>query len=447
MSEVKKIPLTGAERAKRFYEKNKEKERLRKSEYYKQKRILAGLPQPVPRKAKEPIASLPTQPIPPSTPKPAITGASLRNKSKRPIEQDIELTSSTEFIPVKSIKEKRQSRVRGIKIKQTINEPETELEPVIEEQPEPAVVSDNKISALDKIAILINNIPNETKGNITFRINNFKTIIKILNTPSYNAFITKITSNPTLVIKSIKEAEFRGKKYATRSILAYFNSILFLLDKYPDIKIAIEKKRLYQDQSNVMSYIADEQSDEKKKKLEETGGLPSYDEYLNKVVQTFGENGREYLIVKLYEEIKSRDDLILKVVKTRDDVVDHDNYLIINKNQQAEVVINSYKTIKKYGKFEVKLSNSLTSLIRKYLKNNQISYNEYLFNTKSLSVIVSRMNKALGVTGYGATNVFRKMLQTDLDISGATPEQRIKLADDLKHSSATAKRSYVIKKK
>ena len=196
-----------------------------------------------------------------------------------------------------------------------------------------------------------------------------------------------------------------------------------------------------------MSFVADEEGDEKKKKLEETGGLPSFDEYLNKVTESFGEDGREYLIAKLYEEIKARDDLILKVVKTRDDVVDDDNYLIINKNQQAEVVINSYKTIKKYGEFEVKLSNSLTSLIRKYLKNNQISYNDYLFNTKSLSVIVSRMNKAIGVIGYGATNVFRKMLQTDLDRRGATPEQKIKLANELKHSTATAKKSYVIKNK
>ena len=243
MSEIKKVPMTGKERSKKFYDENKEKERLRKSEYYKQKRILAGHPPPVPRKAKEPIASLPTQPTPPSAPKPAITGASLRNKSKRPIEQDIELMSSSEFVPLKTIKEKRQSRVKGIKIKQAViePEPEPEPEPVIEEQPEPAVVSDDKIAALDKIAILINNIPNETKGNITFRINNFKTIIKILNTPSYKTFITKITSKPKLVIESIKEAEFRGKKYSTRSILAYFNSILFLLDKYPDIKITKER--------------------------------------------------------------------------------------------------------------------------------------------------------------------------------------------------------------
>ena len=72
MSEIKKVPMTGKERSKKFYDQNKEKERLRKSEYYKQKRILAGLPPPVPRKAKEPIASSPIQPTPPSAPKPAI---------------------------------------------------------------------------------------------------------------------------------------------------------------------------------------------------------------------------------------------------------------------------------------------------------------------------------------------------------------------------------------
>jgi hypothetical protein len=39
------------------------------------------------------------------------------------------------------------------------------------------------------------------------------------------------------------------------------------------------------------------------------------------------------------------------------------------------------------------------------------------------------------------------MLQTDLDQSGASPEQRLQLANELKHSMATAKKSYVIKKK
>lgn len=42
----KKIPLSGKERAKKFYDKNPEKERLRKNEYYKQQRILKGFPPP-----------------------------------------------------------------------------------------------------------------------------------------------------------------------------------------------------------------------------------------------------------------------------------------------------------------------------------------------------------------------------------------------------------------
>ena len=86
-----------------------------------------------------------------------------------------------------------------------------------------------------------------------------------MKTPLYKAFIKKITTKPIIVIKDIKEAEFRGKKYAKRSILAYFNCILFILDKYPNIKISVENKKLYKDQSNVMSLIADEEGDVKKK--------------------------------------------------------------------------------------------------------------------------------------------------------------------------------------
>ncbi len=46
----------------------------------------------------------------------------------------------------------------------------------------------------------------------------------------------------------------------------------------------------------------------------------------------------------------------MKIVKSRDEAVSDDNYLVINGSQQAEVIINSYKTKKKYGDFHVKLS-------------------------------------------------------------------------------------------
>lgn len=451
MSEIKKTPMTGRERAKKFYDENKEKERLRKNEYYKQKRIAQGFPPPVPRAQKASVTQLQTEPTPPLDPKPKKTGASFRHKPKQSIEPENELMSSSELIPVKSIKEKRQSRVKGIKIKQKSIEPEPTsidgVEDIAEPEQNAEPVSNEETPAFEKVVSLINNIPNETKGNIKFRVDSFKTIIKILNTPLYKDFIKLITSKPFNVIKSLKEAEYRGKKYASRSILAYINCILFLLDKYPDIKISKANKRLYKDQSEILNYIADEQDTEKKERLAETGALPSYDEYLNKVIETFGDDSREYLITELYKEIKARDNLVLKVVKTRTEAIYDDNYLIINEKPNAEVIINSFKTKKRHGEFEVKLSPGLTSLVRNYLKNNKIKYNQHLFNTKSLSVIVGRMNDKLGVKGYGATNVFRKMLETDLDKSGASPEERLKLANELKHSMATAKKSYVIKKK
>lgn len=427
MSE-KKIPLTSAERTKRYYYKNLEKERLRKQEDYKKERISQGFAPPVPKKTKAINA---VQPI--ILPQPAT------------IPQPIILPQSVSTISTQTQPKKTYNTIST----QTDFEPEPVFEQTQIAEAEPVVVQKSKkdIDALDKVTSLIQNIPNETPGNIKFRIDNFKTIIRILQTPTYKAFINKITTKPLIVIKDINEALYRGKKYASRSRLAYFNCILFLLDKYPNIKISIEKKKLYKDQSSVMSLIADEEGDEKKQKLAEAGGLPSYDEYLNKVIETYGKDKQEYLIAELYKEIKARDDLILKVVKSKAEVIDDDNYLIITEKPNADVVINSFKTISKYGEFEVKLSPELTSLIRKYIKNNKIKYNEYLFKTKSLSVTVGRMNKKLGVIGYGAVNVFRKMLETDLDNSGASPEQRLQLANELKHSMATAKKSYVIKKK
>lgn len=437
MSE-KKIPLSGTQRSKKFYDENTEKERLRKSEYYKQKRILAGFPEPIPRSQKQ-KQQTPRQPRNEPTIQPIILTQPATTT------QPIILPQSASTISTQTPPKKTYNTIST----QTDFEPEPAFEQTQIEEPEPVVVQKSKkgISAFDKVTSLIQNIPNETPGNIKFRVDSFKTIIRILQTPTYKAFINKITTKPLIVIKDIKEAEFRGKKYSKRSILAYFNCILFLLDKYPNIKISVKNKKLYKDQSSVMSLIADEEGDEKKQKLAEAGGLPSYDEYLKRVIETYGMDKQEYLIAELYKEIKARDDLILKVVKSKAEVIDDDNYLIITEKPNADVVINSFKTISKYGEFEVKLSPELTSLIRQYIKNNKIKYNEYLFKTKSLSVTVGRMNKKLGVIGYGATNVFRKMLETDLDNSGASPEQRLQLANELKHSMATAKKSYVIKKK
>jgi hypothetical protein len=357
--------MTGKERSKKYYDENKEKERLRKNEYYRQKKILKGLPPPKPRKQKEPVPPSPIQPVipspiqpvAPSGPRPTRTGASFRHK------------------PVVEMNSISTQTVSSSNTFSTQTEPEDEQpnDPQPEAEPEPPIQTepDNNISAIDKITILIKALPDEKKGNIKFKLDSFKTIINILKTPLYKAFIKNITSSPVVVIKAIKEAEYKpGTKYATRSVLAYINCILFLLDKYTDIAISIPKKKLYQDQSKVIGYIADEQDAAKKEKLAETGNLPSFDEYSKKIVETYGTEGREYLITELYRETKARDNLVLKVVKSNSEVTNDDNYLIITEKPIAEVIINDYKTKDGgYEEFKVKLSKEWTTVMRNYIKN------------------------------------------------------------------------------
>ena len=59
----------------------------------------------------------------------------------------------------------------------------------------------------------------------------------------------------------------------------------------------------------------------------------------------------------------------MKIVKSWDEAVDDDSNLVISGGQQAEVLITGHKTKRVHGEFDIKLSASLTLLIRNYFKN------------------------------------------------------------------------------
>jgi hypothetical protein len=92
----------------------------------------------------------------------------------------------------------------------------------------------------------------------------------------------------------------------------------------------------------------------------------------------------------------------------------------------------STATIKKYGVIEEKCSKGLSTLIRKYIIENSIKVGDYLFGDKKLSQYVSPNNLKVGVKG--GTNVFRHMKITDELKTIKSPEERIKLAESMKHS-------------
>jgi hypothetical protein len=173
-----------------------------------------------------------------------------------------------------------------------------------------------------------------------------------------------------------------------------------------------------------------------------------FQEYENKVIETYGNHSREYLITELYKATGARDDLFLQIIKNKSEGIGEKNYLVINNTPNAIVILNKYKTKKKYGIKQDQIPSQITELIKKYLKNHNLTYGDYLFNTKTLSLIVSRMNKKLGFQGFGAINIFRKMLTTQVhNNSVSTTQEKLELAHKLKHSLSTAKNIYNVKRK
>jgi len=137
----------------------------------------------------------------------------------------------------------------------------------------------------------------------------------------------------------------------------------------------------------------------------------------------------------LYSEITLRDDFILKIVPSIQETDENENYIIVPIKDKLTIIINNYKTSNKYGEIKVKLSTSLSNLIRDYMSKEKLGNNDYLFGNKNLSNFVSNINKKIGIKG--GINEYRKMSVTDLINSKPTAQQRQKLAEIMKHAPLT----------
>jgi hypothetical protein len=140
-----------------------------------------------------------------------------------------------------------------------------------------------------------------------------------------------------------------------------------------------------------------------------------------------------YLIASLYDELTVRDDFQLKIVSNVNDMTDDKaNYLLLPKSGYLKITTNTYKTETKYGVINHTCSKTLSSQIRHYLTNNKLTIGDYLFGNKKLTQFVSSQNPYIGIKG--GVSLFRNMKVTDELKTIKTPEQRLALAEKMKHS-------------
>jgi hypothetical protein len=174
--------------------------------------------------------------------------------------------------------------------------------------------------------------------------------------------------------------------------------------------------------------------------------VPTWDEYLQRVNDNYGNNSMEYLLINMYKETPIRDDMQLLLTNGNIAFNNDINYLVIppKKTSKIKLIINKYKIDESYGKYEKEIPLSLCRMINKYIKENNILIGNYLFGNKKLTGIVSQINKMIGYDGpqYKATgiNFIRKIAIANVNTD--TPENQLKLAQSMGHSTETQQRIY-----
>lgn len=234
------------------------------------------------------------------------------------------------------------------------------------------------------------------------------------------------------IIKLVNESKKKnGEPYSDNTKKSVFQSILFVID---NLKLKIDKKP-YLEQFELYKIKSADQNEQKIQNEE----VPSWKEYLKKSRAKFGMTSKEYLLARFYDELTVRDDFGLIIT---DEILDNNNYLLV-RGAYIEIVINTYKTDKKYGQIRYKLKKSLENLTREYIAKKKLKIGDLIFGAPKLTAIVSKMNEDLGY--HGGVNFFRHMTITE-ELEKATPEQRVKLAEAMKHSPVVQK-AYLRKKK
>ena len=394
------MPKTNAENVKAHYDRNKEEVLKKKRDRYhanklKKLQLEAKLPLV---EAKLPLveAKLPLGPL---------------------VEPELELENKSELIEVEA--------------KLFLVEPELELE----NKSELLLVP---IDTLTYVSQMINSLELESNGNKKFRIQNFKAIIYILKPIDYTDLIFQLTKQPKKVIHLLKGFELKPNiTYSINTLITFYKAILFFLDKF-SINIKPEKKVKYEDAIQIGDVVSAQELQVKNN----SASIPTFEEYLNKVIDKFGIASREYLIAKMYHEVSCRNDLQLILRSDPINLKKDKNYLICNDFPNAIVIINDYKTVDKYGKFNTELSTDLTTLIKSYILTNQIENGNLFFNAKNISMIVSRINKSLGYEGWGAINLFRKIIASDA--KDLPLKDQLKVSKKLKHSLKIHNSNYII---
>lgn len=241
------------------------------------------------------------------------------------------------------------------------------------------------------------------------------------------------------IIEGIENSTMRnGKPYSLNTKKGIYQTIIYLLDNIQKLKnfnkkirqIYFTKWELYK----IKSY------DENDSRIS-NNVVNTYDDYMNKVKNKYGEKSKEFLIVSLYNEITARDDfgeLKLLPMNRSKEKFEGENVLFYGK-KRFRIQMNKFKTYKSDKQIKIELSEGLSKLMREYIKTHDLKEGDNLFKEHKLTNFLKKMNKELQIDDRGGpVNFIRhSKISTELSREDLTPEDRLRLSKLSQHAPVT----------
>ena len=273
----------------------------------------------------------------------------------------------------------------------------------------------------------------ENENSHKFYDNNLKTLVHILGCDDFN----KCLKRAKTVIYKIENATQKKdptKLYSVNSKKGIYQSILKLIDTL-GIPISDNAHKLYENRFEIMNTASHDQTKERIQKEE----VLDFNVYKQKVKNFFGESSKESIITSLYELSGFRDNLNVIIVSTLPKETDK-NFIVIpsSKTKNLKFILNDYKTSGKYNQDIINIPKDLSIVIRKYMENNNIQYNDYLFGKSKLSGFIKKFNDKMDLPI--TINKLRQMKVSKVLNNNPSIEERVKLGREMKHSTTTSEK-------
>jgi hypothetical protein len=253
--------------------------------------------------------------------------------------------------------------------------------------------------------------------------------------------LVKTLGNFAKVKKTLDTATLKGsdKPMALNTKKTVVESLVWTID-HLNLGLAAPVRQQYLDMME--SYKLQSKDQTKARKGDAVFDVMAYTEFLNKVKGEFGGDSKQYALASIYKEATMRDNFynLVLVESVRGVVNDTDNYLIMPRAAKGAVtvVINSYKTEKKYGVIRVKLSAGLSKLLREYVAKKGTTAGSRIFpeNKTGLSAYISTFVKKIAPGAKGGIDWIRQSVITEQmnKAGGITAEERVALAKSCAHS-------------